>query len=76
MQEAIYQAQQSQQEVKDHGSLGRNEYGRAASSENLQVHLNPIALRMARPPKSFGHAECNRVKYTQVIPWFFCCTGR
>ena len=24
--------------------------------------LNPIALRMAKTPWSFGHSECNRIK--------------
>ena len=30
--------------------------------ENCLHILNPIALRMAKTPLSFGHSECNRVK--------------
>ena len=26
------------------------------------LYINPIALRMAKTPKSFGHSGCNRVK--------------
>ena len=29
--------------------------------------FNPIALRMAKTPLSFGHSECNRVKYSQLL---------
>ena len=28
----------------------------------VKSHINPIALRMAKTPLSFGHSECNRVK--------------
>ena len=29
---------------------------------NRNYVFNPIALRMAKTPQSFGHSECNRVK--------------
>ena len=29
--------------------------------------LNPIALRTAKTPLSFGCSECNRVKYKEAI---------
>ena len=52
---------------------GKNKNGRVASSGCVPIHLNPIALRMAKilnpialrmakTPQSFGHSECNRVK--------------
>ena len=31
-------------------------------SESIFTHFNPIALRMAKTPYSFGHSECNRIK--------------
>ena len=37
---------------------GKNENGRVASPE---IYINPIALKMAKTPSSFGHSECNRV---------------
>ena len=29
--------------------------------------FNPIALRMAKTPQSFGHSECNRFNYIGLI---------
>ena len=34
------------------------------------IHFNPIALRIAKTPKSFGCSECNRVKPTSGEPEF------
>ena len=31
--------------------------------EFCAITFNPIALRMAKTPLSFGHSECSRVKY-------------
>ena len=31
------------------------------------IHFNPIALKMAKTPYSFGCSECNRVKAANVI---------
>ena len=32
-----------------------------------KVQINPIALRMAKTPLSFGHSECNRVKVETIF---------
>ena len=41
---------------------GRNtEIARVASLESVEINLNPIALRMAKTPQSFGHSKCNGV---------------
>ena len=37
------------------------ENGRAASLECVLIHLNPVALKTAKTPWSFGCSECNRV---------------
>ena len=34
---------------------------------NMNKILNPIALRMAKTLCSFGHTECNRVKYSFIL---------
>ena len=31
----------------------------------FQIMINPIALRMAKTPWSFGHSECIRVNLTK-----------
>ena len=38
-----------------------------AAPENILIHLYPIALRMAKTPKSFGRSECNRVKVPSLM---------
>ena len=30
------------------------------------ISVNPIALRMAKTPKSFGHSECNTIKHEKI----------
>ena len=39
---------------------GKIENGRVVPPD--PVHLNPIALRMAKTPQSFGHSECSMVR--------------
>ena len=50
---------------------GKNVNGKVASPNSICIfiHLNPVALRMAKTPLSFGHSECNRVKARTII----CC---
>ena len=31
------------------------------------LHLNPITIRKAKTPQSFGHSECNRVKEVESV---------
>ena len=36
----------------------------------MQLLVNPIALRIAKTPWSFGCFECNRVKYVYRLAYF------
>ena len=43
------------------------EFDREGKNLTLRKHIvafNPIALRMAKNPKSFGRSECSMVKYS------------
>ena len=41
-------------------------------SQHMFYTINPIALRRAKTPWSFGPSECNRVKVNGYIIMFFC----
>ena len=36
-------------------------------SEGVPIYFNPIALRMAKTPLSFGCSECKQLKATEVL---------
>ena len=45
---------------------GEGVWGKMKSPKSIPIYLNPIALRTAETPYSFGHSECKRVN----IPFY------
>ena len=43
-------------------AVNRSQMCEVHDSAHISNQINPIALRMAKTPESFGHSECNRVK--------------